>query len=232
VRRLAVLLAVLATFAATASAEAKQLVRYDVGGGIAGMSERLTVARDGKARQTDNRRGDERRFTLSAKQLRRLRRDLKNARFKTLKRSYRPKRVVNDGIGQTVTYKGRSVSVSTGATYPARLGRLLERLARLTHPARAGAAASHRCAGPLFAEVRATTWRVGSIRATALSCNAATALIRRFFRKANAKLKCHRASRRPPPTRGCAVGRYHCWRGLAHYCAREGHDVSWRETRS
>lgn len=230
-RRLAVLLAVLATFAATASAEAKQLVRYDVGGGLAGISERLTVARDGSARQTDNRRGDDRRFTLSAKQLRALRRDLKNARFTSLKRRYRPKRVVYDGIGQSVTYKGRSVSVSTGATYPARLGRLLERLGRLARPARAGAAAAHGCPGPLVEEVRGTTWRLRSIRATALSCNAATALIRRFFRKADAQLKCHRASRRPPPTRGCAVGRYHCWRGLAHYCARQGHDVSWRETR-
>jgi hypothetical protein len=129
--RLAALLAVLATFAATATAEAKQLVRYDVGGGIAGISERLTVARDGTARQSGNRRGSDHRFMLSAQQLRGLRRDLKNARFATLKRSYRPEYVVNDGIAQAVTYKGRSVSVSTGAQYPARLQRLLRRLGRL-----------------------------------------------------------------------------------------------------
>ena len=48
---------------------------------------------------------------------------------------YRPKHVVNDGIGQSVTYKGRSVAVSTGATYPARLQRLLRRLGRLMRPA-------------------------------------------------------------------------------------------------
>ena len=132
-RRLAALLAVLATFAATATAtaEAKQLVRYDVGGGIAGISERLTVARDGTARQTGNRRGNDHRFRLSSKQLRGLRRDLKNARFSTLQRRYRPKDVVNDGIAQSVTYKGRSVSVSTGAKYPARLQRLLQRLGRI-----------------------------------------------------------------------------------------------------
>ena len=117
-RRLAVLLAVLAPFAATATAEAKRLVRYDVGGGIAGVSERLIVADDGNARQSSNRRGGDDRFTLSAKQLRGLRRDLKSARFSTLKRSYRPKHVVNDGIGQAVTYKGRTVSVTTGAKYP------------------------------------------------------------------------------------------------------------------
>ena len=130
-RRLAALLAVLATFAATATAEAKQLVRYSVGGGIAGISERLIVARDGTASQSGNRRGSDHRFKLSAKQLRGLRRDLKDARFSTLKRRYRPEHVVNDGIARSVTYKGRSVSVSTGATYPARLGRVLERLARI-----------------------------------------------------------------------------------------------------
>ena len=47
------------------------------------------------------------------------------------KQSYRPKYIVNDGIGQSVTYKGRSVSVSTGARYPARLHRLLRRLGRI-----------------------------------------------------------------------------------------------------
>jgi hypothetical protein len=130
-RRLAALLAVLATFAATATAEAKQLVRYSVGGGLAGVRGQLTVARDGTARESGNRSGDDHRFTLSAKQLRGLRRDLKNARFKTLKRSYQPKYVVNDGVGRSVTYKGRSVSVYTGATYPDRLDRLLRRLGRL-----------------------------------------------------------------------------------------------------
>ena len=130
-RRLAVLLVVLATFAATASAEAKQLVRYSAGGGLAGMRAQLTVARDGTARQSGNRAGDDHRFTLSARQLRGLRRDLKNARFSTLKRSYQPKYVVSDGVGESVTYKGRSVSVSTGAKYPARLERLLRRLGRI-----------------------------------------------------------------------------------------------------
>ena len=89
------------------------------------------MARDGTARQTGNRSGDDQRFTLSAKQMRRLRRDLKHARFKTLKRTYAPRYVVNDGVGQSVTYKGRTVVVSTGATYPDRLERLLRRLGRL-----------------------------------------------------------------------------------------------------
>jgi len=130
-RRLAAVLALLGGFAATATAEAKPLVRYDVGGGLAGLGATLIVAGDGDAAQSGTRRGDDHRFTLSAKQLRGLRRDLRNARFKTLKRSYRPKAIVNDGIEQSVTYRGRSVAVSTGARYPERLHRLLRRLDRL-----------------------------------------------------------------------------------------------------
>jgi hypothetical protein len=42
--------------------------------------------------------------------------------------------VVNDGITQRVTYAGRSVSVSTGATVPTRLRRVLRRLDRLMRP--------------------------------------------------------------------------------------------------
>ena len=133
-RRVAVLLAVLATFAATATAEAKRLVRYDVNGGLAGASERLLIAGDGTARQSGNRDGDDHRFKLSPKQLRGLRSDLRNARFSTLKRSYRPDGVVFDGIAQTVTYNRRSVTVWTGAKYPARLHRLLARLGRLMRP--------------------------------------------------------------------------------------------------
>jgi hypothetical protein len=228
--RLAVLLTVLATFAATATAEAKRLVRYEAGGGLAGISERLIVAGDGAARHSVN-GGDERRLKVSAKQLRGLRRDLKHARFSTLRRSYRPTHVVNDGVGQSVTYRGRSVSVSTGARYPARLRRVLERLARLAQTRAAGAAATRGCPGGLTEELRGASWRIHSVRATSLSCAAARRQIRRFFDKAAASRRCHRASRRRPPTRGCAVGPYHCWRGLAKYCARPGHDVSWRETR-
>jgi hypothetical protein len=128
-RRLAALLALLAGFAATATA--KPLVRYEFGGGLAGIGGALTVAGDGSATQSGTRRGDDHRFTLSAQQLRGLRRDLRNARFKSLKRSYRPKNIVNDGIAQSVTYRGRSVTVSTGARYPERLHRLLSRLDRL-----------------------------------------------------------------------------------------------------
>jgi len=129
VRRLAVVLAVLATFAAPATADAKQLVRYDAGGGIGGRADRLVVDRDGSARQ----RGDAGRhdFRVSSKQLRALKRELKAARFGSLKRRYEPDHQVFDGITETVRYGGRSVTVSTGAEPPARFRRVISRLSRL-----------------------------------------------------------------------------------------------------
>jgi hypothetical protein len=132
-RKVAVLVALLATFATTASAEAKRLVRYDITGGIAGISERIVIDTDGSAVQTGRRNADER-FTVSAKQLRALKRELKAARFRSLKRRYEPDFRVFDGTTQTVRHNGRSVSVFTGANVPARLARVLRRLSRVMRP--------------------------------------------------------------------------------------------------
>jgi hypothetical protein len=129
-RRLAVLIAFL-VLAVPASADAKQLVRYEITGGLAATSERLIVDRDGAARQTG--RAETRRFKLSAKQLSALKHDLKTARFKTLKRSYQPEFPVMDGQTQMVRYKARSVSVYAEAKIPKRLSRVLRRLGRLMH---------------------------------------------------------------------------------------------------
>jgi hypothetical protein len=130
IRRLAALLAVLSSLAAAGTAEARQLVRYDLSGGLKGANERLTVARDGTARQSGKRSGPSH-YKVSAKELRGLRHDLRAAHFKSLKRRYAPRYIVSDGITQTVTYNGRSVSVSTGAKAPERLHRVLRRLGRL-----------------------------------------------------------------------------------------------------
>ena len=127
-RRLAVLIAFL-VLAVPATADAKRLVRYDITGGLAPSSERLVVDRDGSARQTG--RDGTRRFTLTAKQLSGLKHDLKASRFKTLRRTYQPDFPVLDGQTQTTTYKGRAVSVYSGAKVPKRLSRVTRRLARL-----------------------------------------------------------------------------------------------------
>jgi hypothetical protein len=128
-RRFVTLLIVLGALTGAASADAKQLTRYDVGGGIAGRVDQLVITTGGTATQSGS-SGDHR-FKLSTRQLRDLKRDLKAARFDSLKRRYRPSRTVFDGIGQSVRYRGKTVSVSSGAKYPKRLARVLERLARL-----------------------------------------------------------------------------------------------------
>jgi hypothetical protein len=94
---------------------------------------------------------------------------------------------------------------------------------------RAGATAAARCSGTLTEEVAGATLRVRSIRTTNMSCTSGKKLIRRFLRKADRDGRCRRASVRPPPTNGCAVGSFHCWRNTAKYCARRGQDVSWRD---
>jgi hypothetical protein len=119
-----------AVLAPAAPAEATQLVRYEQSGGFTGRAVRLVVDGGGAARQT--RRGaDSKRFKVSISQLHALKRELKEARFSSLKRRYEPDYVVNDGISQSVTYKGRTVVASTGGDPPARLRKLLSRLAGL-----------------------------------------------------------------------------------------------------
>ena len=119
---------VLVLVMAAPAGAATRLVRYDVSGGIAGISERLVVDRDGNARQS----GDTtRRFKVSSAQLRKLKRELEAARFGSLKRSYEPDEQVFDGTTQSVRYKGFEVSVYTGADVPDRLGRVLRRLGNL-----------------------------------------------------------------------------------------------------
>ena len=88
---------------------------------------------DGAAHQVGDRSGDQR-FTVPSKQLRALKRELRAARFRSLKRSYQPALRVFDGITQTVRYNGRSVSIYTGADISARLSRAIRRLGRIMRP--------------------------------------------------------------------------------------------------
>ena len=74
---------------------------------------------DRTARQTSGRRSeDARRFTVSSKQLRALKRELKAARFASLKRRYAPRYVVNDDITETVTYKAARSPSPPAPTHP------------------------------------------------------------------------------------------------------------------
>ena len=128
-RRAAVLLALLTCLAAPATAGAKQLTRYDVGGGLAGRYDSVTISTGGKAHQFGD--GGEHRWTVSTKKLRGLKRAFKAARWSSLKREYRPDTPVFDGTTQTVTYRGKQITISTGGEIPDRLQRVIARIRRL-----------------------------------------------------------------------------------------------------
>jgi hypothetical protein len=125
--RLALLLALLAP----APAAASTLVTYSRVGGIAGESTSLVVQRDRHAERMSN-RGDDRSWRLSRRRYRDLRDALRAAHFATLEPSYEPRFVVNDGITESVRFRGHTVSVSTGGDPPPRLERALDKLRALT----------------------------------------------------------------------------------------------------
>ena len=128
--RRAVLLAIAAVLALAPAAQARTLVRYSAVGGIAGTNHRLTVGSAGAAVVRDNGR-PARHFRLTDRQLRGLRHALRAAHFSTLEHRYAPAYPVLDGIWERVSYRGRTVSVETGADPPKRLQDLLNRLSRL-----------------------------------------------------------------------------------------------------
>ena len=117
--------------AAPATAGAKQLTRdRNPGGGIAGRYDKLVISTGGKADQTGD--SGEHHFTVRAKQLRALKRELRAARFSTLKRRYKPKFQVFDGTVQAIRYRGKTVSVYLGAEgIPDRLSKVIRRLSRI-----------------------------------------------------------------------------------------------------
>jgi hypothetical protein len=128
-RRLIVPLTILAALAPAAGAEGKQLTRYVVGGGIAGRVDQLVVQNSGAAHQSGD--GGDHRWKVSAKKLRALKRAFKAARWSSLKREYRPDVPVFDGITQSVSYRGKQVTISTGAEVPTRLERVIVRIRRI-----------------------------------------------------------------------------------------------------
>ena len=104
-------------------------MKWEGGGGIAGLFASLTVYRDHGARATDNEKHAD--FTLTGGEWRTLGRRLKAARFGTLEKRYAPTPVIPDSTFDEVTYRGRSVTVATGGHPPRRLQRLLSYLWKL-----------------------------------------------------------------------------------------------------
>ena len=126
VRPIALLAVLVALSSAAAPAAARTLVRYERTGGLAGFHDEVTVGTGGRVHV--ERRTGERRFTLSERRLRALRKAVREARFATLRERYAPPDRVADGFTETTRHAGHTVVVQTGAKAPARLDRLLSRL--------------------------------------------------------------------------------------------------------
>jgi hypothetical protein len=91
-----------------------------------------------------------------------------------------------------------------------------------------GVPVAERCSG----SVKAHAVLAGSIRTTKVSCTAGKALIRSLLSRVGTSPSCRRAADRPPPTRGCVISGYHCFRKRSpDYCATtSGKLVQWRES--
>jgi hypothetical protein len=95
-----------------------------------------------------------------------------------------------------------------------------------------GVPSEARCAGTVTVTVAGKRVRASSIRATRVSCVVGRALIGSFLTKAASSRSCRRAADKAPPTRGCVVVGYHCFRNKpsASYCTTvSGKLVQWRE---
>jgi membrane-bound lytic murein transglycosylase B len=90
-----------------------------------------------------------------------------------------------------------------------------------------GVPVAKRCSG----SVKVHSFLAGSIRTTKVSCTAGKALIHSLLSRVQTSPSCRRAANRPPPTRGCVVSGYHCFRKRSpDYCATtSGKLVQWRE---
>ena len=120
----------LAAGALAAPAEAARTkVKWNGGGGLAGISVSLTVYADRTAQaETSGKTAD---FTLTPREWTRLTDRLRAARFRTLERRYAPEPIWPDSTADTVRYRGREVTVWTGGEPPRRLTRLLRCIWRL-----------------------------------------------------------------------------------------------------
>ena len=84
----------------------------------------------------------------------------------------------------------------------------------------AGVPVATSCAGSVTVKVKGTSVRASSIRTTKVSCTAGKALIRSLLTKVGSSPACRRAADRPPPTTGCIVTGYHCFRKRSpDYCS-------------
>jgi hypothetical protein len=91
-----------------------------------------------------------------------------------------------------------------------------------------GVPVAKRCTG----SVKVHSVLASAIRTTKVSCTAGKALIHSLLSRVGTSPSCRRAADRPPPTTGCVVSGYHCFRKRSpDYCATtSGKLVQWRES--
>lgn len=114
---------------ATPASSASTRIEYTQSGGIAGFADRLVVSANGKAVLTTKRATFQR--SLSSKEHRRLVRAVAGAHLERLRRRYAPTKPVADGLERSLTFRGRTVVVADGASWPRGLSRALDALAVL-----------------------------------------------------------------------------------------------------
>jgi hypothetical protein len=91
-----------------------------------------------------------------------------------------------------------------------------------------GVPVAKRCSG----SVKVHSVLASSIRTTKVSCTAGKALVHSLLSRVGTSPACRRAADRPPPTSGCVVSGFHCFRKRSpDYCATTGGKlVQWRES--
>jgi hypothetical protein len=91
-----------------------------------------------------------------------------------------------------------------------------------------GVPVAKRCSG----SVKVHSVLARSIRTTKVSCAAGKSVIHSLLARVETSPSCRRAADRPPPTTGCVVSGYHCFRKRSpDYCATTGGKlVQWRES--
>jgi hypothetical protein len=100
--------------AGSAVSPSRLLVAYHRTGGFAGLDDRLSVTRNGRATRTA-RDGVPHVFQLRAADLRRLERALQAADFPSLEDEYLPEFPVSDGFTYTLTHRNKTVVTADGA---------------------------------------------------------------------------------------------------------------------
>lgn len=120
----------LATAAPSAGAATSAgTITWTRSGGIAGVSQEMTISRDRRVKLTTD-AGTKRR-TLSRKRYAAIVRVVRDAKLPTLRTRYAPKLPTADGFATSVRYRGRTVTVLDGAKPPRRLQAVLGTLGAL-----------------------------------------------------------------------------------------------------